>query len=441
MKRFYFEILAGSLLVGCSVKLPFDIPQASQPDLKAHAEPSEATPTKSETPSESGEKSAPTLTETIQAVVVPSETSKTPPPKPSTASPVPFDQLPYKEPNELSWDLSGMSSLDDYSHLAHATRRHFKKHAKRGWRELEKHVLQPLRAWREVLAPLDTIPRVFYPFGGPDATYVTQLFPNASEYILVGLEATGSLMSARRIFEEDDRLDCFDESFETFFKKGYFVTHDMAVQLSSKKGFGVAPLILAQLVRLGYTVTEFLPLKDCDESFGDLRTLPGFCVSFADPAGQSKRLIYCRCQLSNNYRDQTQQLFSFVQKSPFLTLLKSSSYALHNEKGFSDLRNFIQNSSKAILQDDTGVPYKYFDSKFKKTLYGFYNGPTLPVFKPFLQDDLKEAYRAANPDQLPFRLGYGCLLFPSNLQLAVRKTEAVQTPAPSEPQSTPSQTR
>lgn len=97
-------------------------------------------------------------------------------------------------------------------------------------------------------------PKNLYAFGGPDATHVTQLFPDADEYILIGQETPGSQQSALRLLESVPNMYLLIDCMRSFFKRGYFITHDMAQQLSTKKAIGVAPLILAQLSRLGFKI-------------------------------------------------------------------------------------------------------------------------------------------------------------------------------------------
>ena len=90
---------------------------------------------------------------------------------------------------------------------------------------------------------------------------------------------------------------------------------------------------------------------------------------------------------------------------------------------FSGIRSYILANSRAILQDDSGIPWKLFnDSLHTVTLYGAYTG-TISLFPTYVQPDLDNAYKA-NPSQvraLPFGIGYKYVLGESNLMLSVRK--------------------
>jgi hypothetical protein len=98
------------------------------------------------------------------------------------------------------------------------------------------------------------------------------------------------------------------------------------------------------------------------------------------------------------------------------TYIKSASYLMHKSY-FSTIRNTILAKSIAILQDDSGIPYRFFNkSKWAIRLYGTYDGP-IELFKDHMEEDLKAAYeRGAQP--LTVRLGYGKQ---SNMLLATRK--------------------
>lgn len=330
---------------------------------------------------------------------------------------LPLSPLPLET---LARRLAGLGDLGEYTHLSFEERQLFQKAAVEGWKGLVQRTLKPLWGWQEILHPCPAS-RVFYPFGGPDATYVTQLFPKATEYILVGLEVPGTRRSSLSLFESDAKLALFRESMQTFYQKGYFVTHDMAVQLSSRRAIGVAPLILAQLARLGYTVTSLKALgkKGCSPCTRGLR---GLQISFEDKEGTAKTLFYIQCRLDNDNLIPRQALCTFVSRVPFVTFIKSASYALHNGRVFSQLRQFLLDSSQAILQDDSGIPYKFLKKTFNVRLFGSYDKPTLPVFKGHTQAALQEDYASTRSEPLPFCLGYGCTHLPSNLLWATRLT-------------------
>ena len=76
--------------------------------------------------------------------------------------------------------------------------------------------------------------------------------------------------------------------------------------------------------------------------------------------------------------------------------------------------------SAVILQDDSGIPYRFFNpADWRIQLYGAYDRP-YGSFRWLEQPDLKKAYATLTPKPLGFRIGYGFSRIPSNLQLAIR---------------------
>ena len=89
---------------------------------------------------------------------------------------------------------------------------------------------------------------------------------------------------------------------------------------------------------------------------------------------------------------------------------------------FSIIRDFILSESKSVLQDDSGIPFKFLnEGKWDLTIYGSYTVP-IPMFKPFYQDDLKKAVSdSSKVKKLPFGIGYNWRLGQSNLLVAKKK--------------------
>ena len=85
------------------------------------------------------------------------------------------------------------------------------------------------------------------------------------------------------------------------------------------------------------------------------------------------------------------------------------------------MRHYILAKSNLILQDDTGVPYSYFqNAAWQVQLYGEYSAPIKP-FKRLYQKDLAQAFKDGSKVRpLGFSLGYGAGRRPSSLILAVR---------------------
>jgi hypothetical protein len=106
---------------------------------------------------------------------------------------------------------------------------------------------------------------------------------------------------------------------------------------------------------------------------------------------------------------------------PVVTYLKSTSYMTHQPE-FRTIRDKIVSMSSAVLQDDSGVPYRFFTpEQWDVQLYGNYQQP-YGSFRYLVEPDLKAAFqKPENVKKLDFRIGYGYGRAPSNLELARRK--------------------
>jgi hypothetical protein len=110
--------------------------------------------------------------------------------------------------------------------------------------------------------------------------------------------------------------------------------------------------------------------------------------------------------------------------------LKAASYLLH-ESYFSRIRSFLLNQAISVLQDDSGIPFRYFgDGNWRLWLFGTYSG-TLDIFTKHYQSDLQAAFAAPGAAlPLPFGTGYKWRLGESNLLLAVRQQAQRQETIP-----------
>ena len=93
-----------------------------------------------------------------------------------------------------------------------------------------------------------------------------------------------------------------------------------------------------------------------------------------------------------------------------------------HQSGFSFIRKTILAKSRFILQDDTGIAYRFFKhTTWQITLFGTYSR-TINLFKNKYQEDLKEAYeKEENPGAVPFKIGYNVKFNETNLLMAIRK--------------------
>ena len=90
-------------------------------------------------------------------------------------------------------------------------------------------------------------------------------------------------------------------------------------------------------------------------------------------------------------------------------------------KDFSKIRNIIFEKSSSILQDDSGIAYRFFDhNTWNIHLYGKYVKPG-KEFSWINETDLAKALSDPSVKAVPFTLGYNWRTQAINMLYAVRK--------------------
>lgn len=252
---------------------------------------------------------------------------------------------------------------------------------------------------------------LLYPFGGPDLLHAIAMFPNTSTYVLLGLEPAGGLpmLEAQDPNAVLGALPQLSKSVDTQLKVGYFITKDMRSDLNNGPLQGVTPILLQSISLLNGTVHSVEPISAGGNAGVDIR--------FRIPGGGSRRAIYISGDLSNRGFSAGYQswLKSFGGSVAYF---KAASYLMHDD-GFSTARNFVLSNCRAVVQDDSGIPYRYFNG-WQTSLFGNYQAP-IELFAKHGQADLRHAYATAGPvPQIPFGSGYHFKPAQANLQLYKR---------------------
>ncbi len=291
------------------------------------------------------------------------------------------------------------------------------------WKRLEKKRLQAMKNWgrKEFEQPNSEAKTVFYPFSGPDYLTANAFFPNADTYIMLGLETVGKLPDLQS-FKNGDAADYeqdFKKSLSDIFSKSYFITQTMIRDFQAQKVNGLLPVLSFFIKKTGNDILDIKYLvRYKQDSIGvvsyDYKNTEhkpfGVKISFLQEAKQ-KTAYYFKYDVRNDFFNDTTVFFKFINKntSNCITYIKSASYLLH-ANFMANMRKLILKNSVAIVQDDTGLPYKYFEEgkKFTVKLYGQYVQPVkdFPYLK--LQKELIQAFKrdSATIKQLPFHLGY-----------------------------------
>jgi len=306
----------------------------------------------------------------------------------------------------------------------------------RAWKSIEKSMLPGMREFqaRELSGAATERAVAFYPFSGPDALVLTLLFPRNPVYVMVALEPAGTLPTPKTFAKKNlgAMLGEVRESVASELQRSFFITREMDREFRGQVNDGLFPPILHLLVRTNHTILGYRGVR-LDEN-GDIVVRPdswhapgrignkGVEIEFqSDADGSVHKLFYFSVNLADDHLKDDPQFLAFVTKlNGMVTYFKATSYMTHRPE-FSMIRDSVLKNSAAVLQDDSGIPYKYFAKPWQVQLYGTYSKP-YGSFRWLEQPDLRKAYETGGTKPLGFRIGYGYSKAPSNLLFA-RKTD------------------
>ncbi|MDR2794740.1 MAG: hypothetical protein LBB12_03115 [Holosporaceae bacterium] len=294
------------------------------------------------------------------------------------------------------------------------------------WKKLNENSLGLMRSWSQkyILPLIGEYQTVFYPFGGPDVSCPFKFFPDAHTYILVGLEPIGNFRNISENIKNPEIHGAMKRAFSWFLQKGFFVTSEMCKTLSSKFLNGTLYLILPQLARMGFNISNIEDLSIASDGKEVARTKGAIdCVKITcqKSTDETPRLVYyVRVNLAEQ-NPRLDNLINFMKNRSFVTFLKSASYALYC-RTLVKFKKFLLANSRAVLQDDTGIPFDSFDKNWQKYAFGIYKGPLTKIFKDYKQQSMIDFYQNSDTIEIPFKMGYGFYQARPSLLLTVRKT-------------------
>ena len=300
------------------------------------------------------------------------------------------------------------------------------KHFDTAWSALEKRQLAKIRAWSGEHIP-QRQPVVFYMFSGPDFLYADAFFPDASTYVLSGLEPVGTVpdvegLSRGALAGEVGRLQ---RSLNSVLSFSFFITKKMKRELRGGRLSGTLPILYVFLARSGKTIDD-VSLVALDED-GTVQPADaakgsraqGAKIMFSGSDGKKRTLYYFSTDISDGGFERSGFQAFCAKLGRGDSLLKSASYLMHSGN-FSKVRDFVLEHSDAVVQDNSGIPVRYFkDGEWKLSPFGNYLRP-LSIFPRAYQRDLSALYRKARAGPLDFGIGYRWRPRQSNLLLAVR---------------------
>ena len=251
-------------------------------------------------------------------------------------------------------------------------------------------------------------------FSGPDFLYVDAFLPNRSTYVLSALEPVGAIP----IITEATRrslpygLDGLRGSLSSVLSYSFFITKKMRSSLTATTFRGTLPILYIFLARSGKTIKEvnlvsinadgaLVPAGQDDAQ----STAPGVKIVFSGSDDKPQTLYYFRTDISNDGLKKSGFLKFAEQLGKGDSFIKSASYLPHYDS-FSRIREFLLDRSQALIQDDFGIPIRYFKpDEWRLRPYGRYLGP-IGEFPGRHQKGLDDLFHRGNPPRLDFGVGY-----------------------------------
>ncbi|PLW92037.1 MAG: hypothetical protein C0592_12830 [Marinilabiliales bacterium] len=300
------------------------------------------------------------------------------------------------------------------------------------WQNFLTDKIDVMKPWidKELGAINASTKTVFYPFSGPDFAYMYTFLPNAESYYMIALEPVGIIPDISKINNSASFFGAMNNAIRDNLNLSFYITKSMKSQMNNAQIKGTLPVLLFFMARMNLHIQNISPatiseggelvvsetenMSTVNKNFTN-----GVEITFVKP-GENKlrKVYYLSVSIRNDGFAAMPEAEEYLKSMPtdMTTFVKSSSYCMHEDK-YNTIRDICLTHSKYIVQDDSGVPFRFFDKdKWDFGFYGIYTRP-IPVFSHFYQDDFKKAF-PADPKPLGFRFGYPA---ESNIFVAKRK--------------------
>jgi hypothetical protein len=336
--------------------------------------------------------------------------------------------------NDTARFIAGMQPSDGSPLRTYTNDAFWKQYANsfdQAWDGLEKRQLSKIRTLvsRDFKNPQPTL---FYFFSGPDYLYADAFFPSATTYVMAGLEPPGQIPDLRKYSKGEiaGSLRELRSSLSSVLSYSFFQTKFMRVDFSRAKLNGTIPVLMTFLARSGKTVYT-VDLIDL-QSDGTLHPVED---KIEKPTGRGVKIVFGDANVgkkSTLYYFSTDLSDGGIKDSGFLTFcntlgkgdsfIKSASYLMHQDS-FSTVRDYLLTHSVSLLEDDSGVPIRFFAQGWQLHPYGRYVGP-ISLFGGQYQARLKDVFAKDKTTPIDFSLGYQWKPSESNILLAVKDETA-----------------
>lgn len=357
--------------------------------------------------------------------------------------------------NDVSHFLAGIKPESGSRFDSIVTRTEFiqlQQYMDKAWNIKEDSLLKKLRVWAEAEFPKERAESgtVFYPFSGPDFMTIHTLFPNAKKYIFFGLEREGTIPDTSKInklkpLQFDQAARNMKYSLRSIMDLTFFVTREMQSDFLRSEFNGAIPILLAFMARTGNEVLDIQPIIIAKgSSKAEVNTKPPKKFQDFDPRAENitgvrilfraakgkpvQELEYFSIDVEDQFMKKHPQVIDYIAShKPTNSYAKAASYLMHYEI-FTTIRNLVLNTTKFMLQDDSGIAHRFFEKeKWELSYYGKYDKPKY-MFSWCYQPVLKKIYTSdKSVKDLEFGMGYTSGKHNCNLMIA-RKNGEVNLP-------------
>ena len=311
----------------------------------------------------------------------------------------------------------------------------FRTNLQKDWKLYTTVALLPFREWLDKNFSEQYSDTILYPFSGPDIPNAFTIYPNASKYILIGLEAGGFLPTL--VGDSDEKktkgLRELNSSLDSISRLNFFLTNKMKINITAAVYQGTAPVIISYMGIMGYDVLEIKPItfgssgeikylteEDISKDINFKKGFVSLEIKFRDKNSKTKTLYYISGNVSNQGLEKDPSILEFLKtQGRFSATFKAASFLLHYDQ-FTRIRDFILSTTDLIVMDDTGPRIKDLKKDFDIKVFGIYTRP-IALWPNMFQQDLKDLHTEQKPLPIPFKYGYGTLNKTYHLIIANRK--------------------
>ncbi len=331
--------------------------------------------------------------------------------------------------------LAGMPPSESSPLFALTKDKTWQQHARtmdKAFATVEKSPLSQIRAWSAANLKSHQA-TLFYMFSGPDFLFADAFFPQATTYVMAGLEPTGDIpdLTKARRSSGIAGLGHLENSMRTLLSLSFFITVDMREKLNESALRGTIPILYVFLARSGKQLRDVSMVYI--DGQGDVQPedkkarsgARGVKIVFTAADGRERTLYYLVTDLSDA-SIKSSGFLKFMEKlGPADSFHKSASYLMHGNN-FTRIRDFVVARSATVVQDDSGIPYRFFNEKDWE-LQAFGRFPeAMELFPEGYQPKFRDLFRKDRAGKLDFGIGYRHRAGESNLLLAVRKAKSVE---------------